>query len=99
MDLIAKITTALFLAITIIIISSIVIISILTIEFKMIISRRKNIQQNLSVEERRLLELSTLISSSMASVNAYILELARKREELQNKKCNCTPISTNSTKN
>lgn len=90
------ITTAILFTITVIIVSGAIIFFILSIEVKLLISKRRKILDQLTREEQRLLELSLLVGKAMASVNDYILELSHKRLALQNRKENCILILQNS---
>ena len=97
MEFLSKVATALLFGITVIIVSTVVVFTILTIEFKLLISKRKRISAQLTKQEQRILELSSLINNATASVSSYIEEISNRRQELQDKKCNCSQISANNT--
>lgn len=99
MEIFSKIVAAFLFGIAVIIISALMVIAALTIELKLLVSKRKRLQLHLTKEEQRLLELSSLITNSMVSINAYISEISRKRQELLDKKCHCTQILANNTEN
>lgn len=99
MEIILKILAAICYTIIVVFIAAGVIFAILTIEFKILLHRRKRIKEQLSKEEMRLLELSSLVNQFMVSVNSYISEIANKRQELLSRKLDCKCSQANNTEN
>lgn len=99
MEIISKICLAILFSFLVVLIASIVLFAILMIEIKVLLRRRKILKEELTKDEAILLELSALVTKFTVSVNSYILELMRKRQELQDIKCNCTQTPTNSNEN
>lgn len=95
MELLSKIATAVFFGVVVILTSAAVLILVITVEFKLIFARIKKANLELTKEEQRIFELSSLVTQSMNSVNSYISELASKRQALQDKKCHCLELPTN----
>lgn len=95
MELISKICCVILFTILVVLVSATVIFAILMIEIKVLLRRRKRLKEALSSDEARLIELSALVSKLTDSVNSYISELMRKKQELQDKKCNCSHLPTN----
>lgn len=99
MEILSKITAAIGFAVVVIIVSAVLVFAVVSIEFRVLTSKRKRIQENLTKSEIRLIELTDLVDKVMVSANEYSSELSRKRQELRDRKCNCTPTPANSTEN
>jgi len=99
MELISKICCVILFTILVVLVSAAVIFAILMIEIKVLLRRRKRLKEALSSDEARLIELSALASKLTDSVNSYISELMRKKQELQDRKCNCSHSPTNNIEN
>lgn len=79
-------------AIAVLVVSGGVLLAALHLHIKILLRRRAKIQERFSLEEMKLLELSTDINRFTISINSYILELIRKKQELQDRKCKCEQI-------
>lgn len=99
MEFLSKIAVAIFFGLAVIFVSAVFVFIIITVKFKLLTSKRKRIQNELTKQEQRVLELSLLITNTMGLVNSYTSEISSIYQELQDKKDNYTPISTNNTEN
>lgn len=72
---------------------------VLYLEIKVLIRKRDKLKEEYSREELRLFEIQAMVTNLTASVNSYILEIMRKRQELRDRKCNCSHSPASNTEN
>ena len=94
METIYNVLIGLGFALFVVIIILLAVAIALYIEVRILINRKNKVKQELTKQEARLLEVATFIGNLTSLTGSYISELMRKRQELQDKKCNCKQTQT-----
>ena len=85
MEIAFKISLAIFFGITVIVVSIIISFVFFYKKFKDLAYRRQVLENQLTKEELKIIELSNLANNAIILTNEYILELLHKRQLLHSK--------------
>jgi len=97
MEIIGKICYTIVISFVVVLFIMMLVAIALYVEIKVLIRKRNKIREQYSKEEQRLIEIQSMVEKFTALANSYISSLVMKRQELQDKRCNCSQISTSNT--
>jgi len=95
MEIFSKVIFGIFVTVVVILSTAGFLFFSIMIEAKIILQRQKRLRENLSKEEMRLIELSSLVTKFSASVTDRIAQLVEMRQKQLDKICYCSSLQAN----